>query len=76
MADANMERIKIIWSKMWEIMRQHFLEIGTSKNVSLAMYAIDHLKQLSCKFLQQPELANYQFQKDFLQPFESIFQTS
>jgi brefeldin A-inhibited guanine nucleotide-exchange protein len=43
-ADANMERIKIIWSRMWDIMKQHFLEIGSSKNAALAMFAIDHLK--------------------------------
>ncbi|CAD8069698.1 unnamed protein product [Paramecium primaurelia] len=75
-ADFNMDRIKIIWSRMWEIMREHFLEVGCHKNVDLAIYAIDQLKQLSCKFLQQPELANYHFQKEFLMPFEQIFSHS
>ncbi|CAD8161380.1 unnamed protein product [Paramecium pentaurelia] len=72
-ADFNMNRIKIIWSRMWEIMREHFLEVGCLKNVDVAIYAIDQLKQLSCKFLQQPELINYHFQKEFLLPFEQIF---
>jgi brefeldin A-inhibited guanine nucleotide-exchange protein len=36
-----MNRIKIIWSRMWEIMREHFLELGCNKNVDLAIYAID-----------------------------------
>ncbi|CAD8168508.1 unnamed protein product [Paramecium pentaurelia] len=72
-ADFNMNRIKIIWSRMWEIMREHFLEVGCLKNVDLAIFAIDYLKQLSCKFLQQPELTNYHFQKEFLLPFEQIF---
>lgn len=40
-AEFNMNRIKIIWSKMWEIMREHFLEVGSNKNVDLAIYAID-----------------------------------
>ena len=40
-ADFNMNRIKIIWSRMWEIMREHFLEVGCHKNVDLAIYAID-----------------------------------
>ena len=30
-ADYNMGRIKIIWSKMWEIMREHLLEVGCGK---------------------------------------------
>ncbi|CAK70017.1 unnamed protein product (macronuclear) [Paramecium tetraurelia] len=72
-AEFNMNRIKIIWSRMWEIMREHFLEVGCLKNVDVAIYAIDQLKQLSCKFLQQPELTNYYFQKEFLLPFEQIF---
>ncbi|CAK61467.1 unnamed protein product (macronuclear) [Paramecium tetraurelia] len=75
-ADFNMDRIKIVWSRMWEIMREHFLEVGCHQNVDLAIYAIDQLKQLSCKFLQQPELANYHFQKEFLMPFEQIFSHS
>lgn len=37
------------------------------------MYAIDSLRQLSMKFLEKDELANYQFQKEFLRPFEHIF---
>ncbi|CAD8150221.1 unnamed protein product [Paramecium octaurelia] len=72
-ADFNMNRIKIVWSRMWEIMREHFLEVGCLQNVFVAVYAIDLLKQLSCKFLQQPELTNYHFQKEFLLPFEQIF---
>lgn len=40
-AEFNMNRIKIIWSRMWEIMREHFLEVGCHKNVDLAIYAID-----------------------------------
>ena len=43
-ADANMSRVKIIWSKMWSIMREHFLHAGTSNNINIAMYAIDQLK--------------------------------
>lgn len=38
------------------------------------MFAIDSLRQLAVKFLEKDELANYQFQKQFLQPFEYIIQ--
>jgi len=50
-ADSNMERIKIIWAKIWDVIKAHFWDIGTGKNADLAMYAIDQLKQLSCKFM-------------------------
>lgn len=35
-------------------------------------YAIDSLRQLAMKFLEKDELAAYQFQKQFLKPFEFI----
>jgi brefeldin A-inhibited guanine nucleotide-exchange protein len=35
-------------------------------------FAIDSLRQLSMKFLEKDELANFKFQKDFLKPFEYI----
>ena len=36
------------------------------------MYAVDSLRQLATKFLEKSELTNYNFQKDFIQPFEDI----
>ncbi len=36
------------------------------------MTAIDALRQLMMKFLDKPELANFQFQKDFIRPFELL----
>jgi hypothetical protein len=36
------------------------------------MYALDSLRQLARKFLEKGELGNYQFQKDFLKPFEIV----
>jgi brefeldin A-inhibited guanine nucleotide-exchange protein len=70
----NMGRIRIVWARIWEVMGQHFTMVGCHKNLSIAMYAIDSLRQLAMKFLAKDELANYHFQKDFLKPFESIIQ--
>ena len=50
----------------------HFERVGTDPNLSVAMYAIDSLKQLSIKFLQKEELSNFNFQRVFLKPFETI----
>ena len=51
-ADFNMDRIKIIWSKMWNKIKEYFSEIGAHPNSKISMFVIDSLKQLSIKFLQ------------------------
>merc|ERR550534_747759 len=40
------------------------------------MYGLDSLRQLTAKFLEKEELANFQFQAEFLQPFEDIMTKS
>ena len=51
-ADFNMDRIKLIWSKMWNKIRDYFSQIGAHPNIKISMFVIDSLKQLSIKFLQ------------------------
>lgn len=41
-------------------------------NEDVAFFAVDSLRQLSMKFLEKGEFANFRFQKDFLRPFEHI----
>ena len=38
------------------------------------MFAIDALRQLTFKFLEKPELADFNFQRIFLRPFLSIME--
>eukprot|EP01097_Dermamoeba_algensis_P006564 TRINITY_DN4101_c0_g1_i2.p1 TRINITY_DN4101_c0_g1~~TRINITY_DN4101_c0_g1_i2.p1 ORF type:complete len:1325 (+),score=338.62 TRINITY_DN4101_c0_g1_i2:566-3976(+) len=71
----NMNRIRLVWSKIWGILAQHFTLVACNPNKTLAMYAIDSLRQLAMKFLEKDELTNYNFQKDFLKPFENIMLT-
>ena len=54
-------------------MKIHFYLAGCLRNTQIAIYAIDNLRQLSIRFIQKEELENYQYQKEFLQPFELIF---
>jgi brefeldin A-inhibited guanine nucleotide-exchange protein len=76
-ADYNMgSRPRIAWAKMWTLLAQHFAYIGVHDNHALAMCAIDSLKQLSIKFLQKEELSNFNFQRVFLKPFETIISRS
>ena len=53
-----------------------FVEVGCHKNLPVAMYAVDSLRQLAMKFLERDELANYSFQNDFLKPFVVVMRLS
>eukprot|EP01114_Cavostelium_apophysatum_P013913 TRINITY_DN3475_c0_g1_i1.p1 TRINITY_DN3475_c0_g1~~TRINITY_DN3475_c0_g1_i1.p1 ORF type:complete len:1736 (+),score=542.67 TRINITY_DN3475_c0_g1_i1:271-5478(+) len=72
LADFNMDRIRIVWSRIWNLLAAHFVKVGCNENMKISMWAIDALKQLAIKFLEKKELANYHFQKEFLKPFEAI----
>jgi brefeldin A-inhibited guanine nucleotide-exchange protein len=39
-------------------------------------FALDSLRQLSMRFLEIDELPHFQFQKDFLRPFEHVIQNT
>ncbi|XP_016431489.1 brefeldin A-inhibited guanine nucleotide-exchange protein 1-like isoform X1 [Sinocyclocheilus rhinocerous] len=68
----NMGRIRLQWSRIWEVIGDHFNKVGCNPNEDVAIFAVDSLRQLSMKFLEKGELANFRFQKDFLRPFEHI----
>ncbi|KAM5134853.1 brefeldin A-inhibited guanine nucleotide-exchange protein 2 [Mantella aurantiaca] len=68
----NMDRIRLQWSRIWQVIGDHFNKVGCNPNEDVAIFAIDSLRQLSMKFLEKDELANFRFQKDFLRPFEHI----
>lgn len=72
-ADSNMtSRSRVDWANIWNLLAKHFTSVGLHENMAVAMYAIDSLKQLSIKFLQKEELSNFNFQRLFLRPFETI----
>ncbi|GKY96543.1 hypothetical protein MPSEU_000613900 [Mayamaea pseudoterrestris] len=69
-ADYNMDtRPRLVWSQVWEKMAAHFAKIACHENVQIAAFSIDALKQLSSKFLEKPELAEFNFQRMFMNPF-------
>ncbi|KAM3147892.1 hypothetical protein pb186bvf_000220 [Paramecium bursaria] len=74
-SDYNMDRVRLIWTKMWGHVRDHINEVAV-KEKRVAMFAVDSLKQLSIKFLQKDELYNFQFQREVLKPFETIYISS
>lgn len=71
-ADFNMSRMRVVWTKIWRVLSSHFVEVATHPNVRVSHYAMDSLRQLTMKFLEKDELAGYNFQAEFLKPFECI----
>ncbi|KIM61074.1 hypothetical protein SCLCIDRAFT_26213 [Scleroderma citrinum Foug A] len=66
----NMDRIRLEWSNLWDILGEHFNQICCHSNPHIVFFALDSLRQLSMRFLEKEELPPSIFQKDFLQPFE------
>ena len=67
-----MTRIRFVWSKLWEMLSEIFVWVGSHSNLMVAIFAIDSLRQLADKFLKREEFMSFNFQKDFLKPFEQI----
>ena len=72
----NMNRIRLVWSSIWNVLSDFFVTIGCSENLSIAIFAMDSLRQLSMKFLEREELANYNFQNEFMKPFVIVMRRS
>jgi brefeldin A-inhibited guanine nucleotide-exchange protein len=69
-ADYNMDiRPRLVWAQVWELMSEYFVRAALHDNRMVSIFAIDSLKQLSLKFLQKPELSEFNFQCSFLKPF-------
>lgn len=74
-ADYNMDvRPRLVWTKIWEIMADFFSNVGCHRNAMVSVFAIDSLKQLGLKFLEKPELSEFNFQRLFLKPFLLIWE--
>jgi brefeldin A-inhibited guanine nucleotide-exchange protein len=71
-----MNRIRLVWSSIWHVLSDFFVTIGCSGNLSIAIFAMDSLRQLSMKFLEREELANYNFQNEFMKPFVIVMRKS
>ncbi|KAI3743894.1 hypothetical protein L1987_56961 [Smallanthus sonchifolius] len=75
-AHFNMNRIRLVWTSIWNVLSNFFVTIGCSENLSIAIFAMDSLRQLSMKFLEREELANYNFQNEFMKPFVIVMRKS
>ncbi|KAK5113686.1 hypothetical protein LTR62_003313 [Meristemomyces frigidus] len=68
----NMLRVRFEWTRIWEVLGQHFIDVGCHNNTHVVYFALNSLRQLSMRFMEIEELPGFKFQKDFLKPFEFI----
>ncbi|KYK61970.1 guanyl-nucleotide exchange factor [Drechmeria coniospora] len=72
----NMNRVRFEWTNIWDVLGEHFNQVGCHNNMNIVFFALDSLRQLSMRFMEIEELAGFKFQKDFLKPFEHILANS
>ena len=72
----NMNRVRFEWSNIWDVLGEHFNQVGCHNNMNIVFFALDSLRQLSMRFMEIEELAGFKFQKDFLKPFELVLANS
>jgi brefeldin A-inhibited guanine nucleotide-exchange protein len=68
----NMARVRFEWTNIWQVLGEHFNQVGCHTNTNVVFFALNSLRQLSMKFMEIEELPGFKFQKDFLKPFEHI----
>ena len=72
----NMSRVRFEWTNIWQVLGEHFNEVGCHSNTHVVFFALDSLRQLSMRFMEIEELPGFKFQKDFLKPFEHVMANS
>ena len=72
----NMTRVRFEWTNIWQVLGEHFNEVGCHSNTNVVFFALDSLRQLSMRFMELEELPGFKFQKDFLKPFEHVMTNS
>eukprot|EP00958_Prasinococcus_capsulatus_P001492 scaffold137_cov398-Prasinococcus_capsulatus_cf.AAC.14 len=75
-ADHNLGRIRLVWSKIWVILSKYFIRVCCHPNQKVSMYGVDSLRQLIRKFMGKDENTSRDLQKDFLQPFDVVFRNT
>ena len=71
-SEYNMTRVRFEWTNIWQVLAQHFTQVGCHTNTNVVFFALDSVRQLSMRFMEIEELPGFKFQKDFLKPFELI----
>lgn len=73
--DYNLVRISNIWPAVWRVLEDFFIRMGLHPKQSIAMAAIDSLKQVTLKLMRLPENPPFE-QKIYMSPFLDVFDRS
>jgi len=71
-ADYNMGREPLVWSRIWHVLSQHFVQVARHSSTRVCMYAVDSMRQLAEKFLDQERRESSSYQSEALGPFEAM----
>ena len=55
-ADANIDRVRIIWTLLWQKLTELFNEIPEHHNRKIGFFVVDSLKRLATKLFLQVNL--------------------
>lgn len=71
----NLNRIRLIWSRLWAALAPHLVSAACHANSKVAAYAVDALRQLVAKLLvraERAELTSFTYQDEALRPFVAV----
>jgi hypothetical protein len=71
----NMERPKIIWQEIWEIISEFLIVVASAEDGKdeVLQGTVNVLWQIARKFIARPETDTFHFQQHFMRPFFEIF---
>ena len=68
----NLGRIRLVWTRLWSIISAHLVGAACHPDQTVAMYAVDSMRQLVGKLLSRSELAHFTHQGETLRPFVMV----
>lgn len=68
----NMDRIRLVWGKLWAVIAAQLVGASCHPHRRVALYAVDSLRQLVAKLLARAELEHYTHQEEALRPFVAV----
>ncbi|CAD7699204.1 unnamed protein product [Ostreobium quekettii] len=68
----NLGRIRLVWGRLWAIISAHLVGAACHPDQTVAMYAVDSMRQLVGKLLSRSELAHFTHQGEALRPFVMV----
>jgi Sec7-like guanine-nucleotide exchange factor len=72
----NMSRIRFVWAKLWSVIAAQLVGASCHPDKTVALHAVNALRQLVAKLLARAELAHFTAQEEALRPFVAVLRQS